>query len=197
MMKFKATNMLVLGLLKSGPMNGYEIQQKATTTTNLFWSELKYGHIYPALQALAKDHYIAIVKKRDSEQVRKSTTYEITPKGRQFLSEWVEEDECKDLLKNETLAKIFFSSPQHISLQTKRINQLFLNATANLQVLQTQKEHIQAAIQQNPEKQENLTFQMIVLEFGLHYFNGLHELSEKCKNLLANLSPKQSEHPEM
>ena len=39
-----------LGLLKLEPLNGYAIRQEARTSTNLFWSELKYGHIYPALQ---------------------------------------------------------------------------------------------------------------------------------------------------
>lgn len=175
--------MLILGLLSEGPKNGYEIHQKAKYTVNLFWSELKFGHIYPALQKLEKQNYITIHDTSNLKPGRKSTSYKITESGIQTLNSWIEFNETKDTMKSETLAKLFFSTHNNLSTQYHRIEQMKEASQTNYDVLIQQQQNLQNLIQQNPEALK-LVYQSIVLEFGLIYYSGLQKLTEKSLALL-------------
>lgn len=175
--------MLILGLLSEGPKNGYEIHQKAKYTVNLFWSELKFGHIYPALQKLERQQYIAIHDTSNLKSGRKSTSYKITESGIQVLNSWIEFNETKDTMKSETLAKLFFSTNENLSTQYHRIELMKEESQTNFEVLIQQQQNLQNLIQQNPDA-FNLVYQSIVLEFGLIYYSGLQKLTEKSLALL-------------
>ena len=168
-------------------MNGYEIQQAAKHTTNLFWSELKFGHIYPALQSLLENEYVIIHEKITSEKGKKSTTYKITDKGCLYLDTWIEDNDCKDITKSETLAKLFFSSEQNVETQIERINRLFQNVKENLELLKLQKIPLQKKIEEMENPDPSLIFPYIVLDFGLNYYSGMEKLTQSSLDLLEKL----------
>lgn len=185
--KVNRTNMIILGILAHGPKNGYEIRQYAKFSTNLFWSEIKFGHIYPALQSLQEDDFIKIHEKTTSEKGKKSITYVITEKGVNRLNEWIQDKDSINNTKSETLAKLFFSSNEHIPLQIDRIEKMQSVMKENMEILLKQKTPLEEKIDSMGNPDSSLVFKLIVLEFGLQYFTGMKELTEKCISLLKRI----------
>jgi transcriptional regulator len=77
--------MLILRTLNRGPNHGYGIAQhiKQVSRDTLKIGE---GSLYPALQKLLLNDYV-IAEWGQSENHRRARFYEITPKGRKYLSQ--------------------------------------------------------------------------------------------------------------
>ena len=189
-MKFNRTNMIILGILRNGPKNGYEIRQFAKSTTNLFWSELKFGHIYPSLQSLFKQDFIAVHEESTSERGKTSISYKITEKGISELDRWIDDGESFESTKSETLAKLFFSSIEHVPLQIDRIEKMYTRTQDAMRILIDQKEPLEEKINETDPPDASLVFRLIVLEFGLKYYEGMEKLTEKTLSLLKKLHKK-------
>ena len=54
------TRLMVLGLLKSKPMSGYEIQQILTKSQSDSWAGILPGSIYHALKKMEKEGLVEI-----------------------------------------------------------------------------------------------------------------------------------------
>jgi DNA-binding PadR family transcriptional regulator len=179
--------MIILGILANGPKTGYEIRQYAKSTTNLFWSELKFGHIYPALQSLDEKKLIKIHKEQISEGGKKTKSYKITEEGQKELNDWIINPNSIDKTKSETLAKLFFSNIEHVPLQVNRIEKMYRVMKENMEILLKQKEPLQERIDSMATPNVSMVFKLIVLEFGLQYFTGMKELTEKSMELLKKI----------
>lgn len=79
----------ILGLLKEGPMHGYEIKQRLATTLGPFWT-MSFGSLYPCLKRLRKADFVQESASDNSPKRRRRTTYEITPSGEEFFFEQLE-----------------------------------------------------------------------------------------------------------
>lgn len=83
------TAMLVLRLLNTGPMHGYEIIRKMETLSEGVFS-LKEGTLYPILHALEAEGHLDAAWEGETERKRK--VYRITQKGKKLLqskqAEW-------------------------------------------------------------------------------------------------------------
>lgn len=79
------TSMLVLAVLKSEEMYGYQIIEELDRRSNKVF-QLKEGTLYPILHALEKEH---LIKAREAETVngRIRRYYAITEKGLRALDE--------------------------------------------------------------------------------------------------------------
>ncbi len=186
-MKFNRTNMIILGILANGPKNGYEIRQYAQSTTNLFWSELNFGHIYPALQSLYQKKLIKIHEEISSAKGKKSIIYAISEKGSHQLNDWILNQDSINRTKSETLAKLFFSNAEHVPLQLERIEKMGSVMKENMEILLKQKTPLQDKIDSTANPDVSLVFKLIVLEFGLQYFTGMKDLTEKSIKLLKRI----------
>ena len=80
------TQLLVVGLLRQGPMGGYDIQMTLQTSDAESWGSVLVGSIYHALKTLERDGLIEV---SDVEQTgrRKKSIYRITETGRQRFEE--------------------------------------------------------------------------------------------------------------
>lgn len=80
-----STSMLVLALLKSEEMYGYQIIEELDRRSNQVF-RLKEGTLYPILHTLEKEH---LIKAREAEAVNGRTRryYAITEKGLRVLDE--------------------------------------------------------------------------------------------------------------
>jgi DNA-binding PadR family transcriptional regulator len=80
----------ILGLLKEGPMHGYEIKQRLSTTLGPFWT-MSFGSLYPCLKRMRKAGFVQEqASDLGSRRGRRRTTYEITPEGETFFFEQLE-----------------------------------------------------------------------------------------------------------
>jgi PadR family transcriptional regulator AphA len=104
-MKLSGTGRVVLGMLRIGPMSGYEIKQAVDQSTRFFWAA-SYGQIYPELRRLEREGLI------EGEQAprgaRRRTVYTLTRQGEDVLKAWLEEPPAPPELRFEGLLKLFF-----------------------------------------------------------------------------------------
>jgi DNA-binding PadR family transcriptional regulator len=86
-MTSSSLELAVLGLLKEGPMHGYELKKRLTTTLGPFWA-VSFGSLYPCLKRLSKT---GLVRQAAAETLsRRRQTYEITPEGERLFFDQLE-----------------------------------------------------------------------------------------------------------
>jgi DNA-binding PadR family transcriptional regulator len=99
------TARVILGLLAFSPRTGYDIKQVTDYSTRFFWGA-SYGQIYPELRRLESE---GLVRSTDSPRgavVRR--VYELTPKGRRALHDWLATPGEGYEFRDEGLLKLFF-----------------------------------------------------------------------------------------
>src|SRR5581483_442180 len=109
-MSASSLDLAVLGLLKEGPMHGYELRKRLTFTLGPLYA-VSYGSLYPCLKRLQKDGLVqasgeskprrrthAEAERRRSRKVveskatssRRKQVYEITPTGEALFFQQLE-----------------------------------------------------------------------------------------------------------
>jgi PadR family transcriptional regulator, regulatory protein AphA len=101
-----ATAYVILGMLRRGPLSGYEIKAMVDNSTRFFWAA-SYGQIYPELKRLAE---AGLVEGVDSPTGgRRRTVYEITADGEEELKAWLRLPPETYEMRDEGLLKLFFA----------------------------------------------------------------------------------------
>jgi PadR family transcriptional regulator AphA len=121
-----ATPYVILGLLRFGPLSGYEIRAELVRAASSFWSE-SYGQIYPALHALRRSGRVKVLSSsverarsggRDrgpgKTGRRPKSTYAITSKGRAALDEWLDLPPRPEPPRNELLLKLYLADREFL-----------------------------------------------------------------------------------
>jgi DNA-binding PadR family transcriptional regulator len=84
------TRMLVLGVVRLfQPVHGYDVRRELVSWHVDEWASIAPGSIYNALKSLAKEGLIAVAGTGQVGARPERTTYELTPRGEQELSELV------------------------------------------------------------------------------------------------------------
>jgi PadR family transcriptional regulator AphA len=106
MESLSATAYVILGMLRKGPMSGYEIKALVDNSTRFFWAA-SYGQIYPELKRLSA---AGLVEGLDSPTGgRKRTVYEVTADGEEELKAWLRQPPEVFEMRDEGLLKLFFA----------------------------------------------------------------------------------------
>jgi PadR family transcriptional regulator AphA len=111
-----ATPFVILGLLRFGPLSGYEIRAELVRAASSFWGE-SYGQIYPALHALRQSGRVKVLpsgRTRGETGRRAKSTYAITPKGRAALDEWLALPPRSEPPRNELLLKLYLADREFL-----------------------------------------------------------------------------------
>ncbi|WP_052712274.1 PadR family transcriptional regulator [Domibacillus indicus] len=116
MAKEAQTPFILLGLMTTGCSTGYSMKQLIDTGLSHFW-KISYGQIYPALKKLT-DEGLAEVQQETQEDKPDKKVYNMTPKGKKALEQWLASpiEGGLPVQKNEWLLKLFFS--RHESTET-------------------------------------------------------------------------------
>jgi PadR family transcriptional regulator, regulatory protein AphA len=83
------TEAALLGLLRKGPMSGYDLRKDAERSVGYFWAPAK-TQIYATLPRLVESGHATQQRIVQSARPDK-TIYELTESGREALREWIEE----------------------------------------------------------------------------------------------------------
>jgi DNA-binding PadR family transcriptional regulator len=109
-MAVTSLELAVLGLLKEGPMHGYELRKRLSVTLGPLYA-VSYGSLYPCLKRLKKAGWVRegapAVKPRRKRTVddaakparvsrRARKAYEVTPDGEQFFFDQLEQGAVYD-----------------------------------------------------------------------------------------------------
>lgn len=115
MAKKSRTPMVILGLLSTAPMSGYDLKTTIDRSIGHFWSE-SYGQLYPALKALHEEGLVSKTERSVGE--RSSHIYELTDAGRAVLDAWLVTPPTPRFVRNELLLRVFFG--HHTPRETLR-----------------------------------------------------------------------------
>lgn len=111
MKKYNHTTYAILGILTTECRSGYAIKQMIDRSLNHFW-KISYGQIYPTLKLISEEG-LATVSTSSNESKPGKNEYHLTSKGKEVLSEWLEEPiEQVPVERNEILLKLFFGRHQ-------------------------------------------------------------------------------------
>src|SRR3954468_8606254 len=106
-MSLSPTARLVLGMLRLGRHNGYEIKQLADVSARFFWS-VSYGQLYPELKRLEEAGLVTGEDEPSGNRRRRS--YRLTDDGELALDAWLTgPEELSVGVRDEGLLKLFFS----------------------------------------------------------------------------------------
>jgi DNA-binding PadR family transcriptional regulator len=79
--------LFILGsLARGGPMHGHQIRRGAQTDRTELWTDIKVGSLYAALNRMAAEGVIRVVRTERAGNLPARTVYEITADGHQELS---------------------------------------------------------------------------------------------------------------
>jgi DNA-binding PadR family transcriptional regulator len=103
MTRVNYTKYIILGMLGSGPMSGYEIRKYVKELFSYMW-DIGYGQIYPMLSRLEREG-MATMEEAPSGRGPNRKVYGITEAGRKELRAWLRSPEKKEY---ELLLKMCF-----------------------------------------------------------------------------------------
>jgi DNA-binding PadR family transcriptional regulator len=138
-MKYTAVSPVILGLLASRPLSGYDIKAIVDRSTRFFWAA-SYGQIYPELRRLEEEGLISGQDASNGNRGRR--VYQLTPAGHEALVHWLLEDRTTTVeLRDESLLRLFFGDtvPREKALMVlegrKRGHEDFLEVLREIQQL--------------------------------------------------------------
>lgn len=100
------TSYAILGLLAVKPWTTYELAQQMTRAVGQFWPRAQ-SNLYAEPKKLVALGLATATDEKIGNRPR--TVYNITPKGRQALAQWMPEPAAGPVLEWETLLKVFFA----------------------------------------------------------------------------------------
>ena len=82
-----SVRLFILGALaRGGPMHGHQIRRDAQTDRTELWTDVKVGSLYGALNRMAAEGVIEVVRTERAGNLPARTVYAITQAGQQELS---------------------------------------------------------------------------------------------------------------
>ncbi|WP_028559078.1 PadR family transcriptional regulator [Paenibacillus pinihumi] len=84
------TRLMVLGLLRNGPMSGYQMHQMLQMLQSDKWAGILPGSIYHALKKMEQEKFVEIASVEQTGN-RSKAIYRITPSGEQEMKKLITE----------------------------------------------------------------------------------------------------------
>ena len=160
MAKKAKTHYAVLGLISLFPMSGYDLKKFYDRSLRFFWSE-SFGQIYPALKMLEEEGF-AESQHESGARGGERKVFSITPKGQEYLRDWLAEPVEPNPVRNELLLKIFFA-------RAGDIKPIIDHLEAALEVAESRLEFYQAtssAIEKENPNPVMRTMHLLTLDYG-------------------------------
>jgi len=170
--------MVILGLLSTEPMSGYELKAAIDRTVGHFWSE-SYGQIYPTLKRLLEQGLLSCEDAPTGE--RRRQVYQATEAGRAALATWLVEPPQAQAMRNELLLKIFFGHYAPPGALQAHLGQC-LAASRRGAVMAA---GIAAQLQAEESDTEDLRYWLLTLDLGRRVAQARAEWAEHALQMLS------------
>lgn len=146
---------IILGLLKFGPMTGYELKQTFDNSLGYF-SGASFGSIYPTLAKLEKEGLASV--KVEPREGRQRKVYSITQAGRKEYHDALGGEMSIPPFRNEFLTRLFFFS----SLKPERQEEMAQQYIAYLEEKQASLKSIASLVEAHADP-----YQLMCYHFGV------------------------------
>lgn len=168
----------LLGMLSIHPGSGYELQHMIKQGMRFFWQE-SYGQIYPTLKKLAAEGLVT-AETVPQEGKPDKLVYTITDDGLGVLRLWLEDPQCSDIFRSETLLKIFLGDKVDPEITINRLERQLVHEQSVLKDLQE--------LLENPankcDDRHIATYTGIALDYGIR---SQEATIDWCKESIAKL----------
>jgi PadR family transcriptional regulator, regulatory protein AphA len=165
------TRYLILGLLSEGPKSGYDLAKVTRLRFRFFWSE-SYGQIYPELRRLSEEGLVVQEGREPGTRGRK--TWTITSAGRTALGSWLEDPECSNTARLETVLKAYFAFAAPGSLG-KTLDAFSSSLESDLAAL----EEMSRELRSIPDPHRNHQYAIMTVELGLATYRAWTEWASR------------------
>ncbi|HET9252292.1 MAG TPA: PadR family transcriptional regulator [Candidatus Eisenbacteria bacterium] len=164
------TPYVILGLLRFGPLSGYEIRAELHRATSSFWTE-SYGQIYPALRALHGDGCVSLLapggalrghRARRARGGRSKSVYAITAKGRKAFDVWLGIPPRAEPPRSELLMKLYLADRDFLEKPEAWLRELLEREQERLDHL----ERMQRDVPRIQHRHTNVRFWSFALAHG-------------------------------
>lgn len=92
----------ILGILTDGPLHGYELKRRLADSQHGFWT-VSFGSLYPALRRIEKQGFVSVSPGETRRKV-----YQLTPEGKAYFQEMLEDPSAAEEERAFTLKLSFF-----------------------------------------------------------------------------------------
>jgi PadR family transcriptional regulator, regulatory protein AphA len=175
-----ATEAALLGLLRKGPMSGYDLRKDVERSVGYFWAPAK-TQIYATLPRLVEAGYATQEKVVQSARPDK-TIYELTEAGREALREWVDDAPLEaGHGRNLILLKLYFGEEADAD---KLLRQL-AERREQAERFRSDLEELDAA------GSGGSPFEAITRRWGLLYADALLQWAEEAERTLTGLPARR------
>lgn len=152
------TPFVLLGLLSSEPMTGYQLKAAIERSVGHFWME-SYGQLYPALKQLEQQGW---VRGKDQAGGRSRIVYAITARGREELRRWLREPPSPTPPRSELLLKVFFGKFAGDDVLVQQLTTALRGAEQEVQALTGLAQMVASSEPDAPE----LTYWLLTVDLG-------------------------------
>ena len=175
-----ATEAALLGLLRKGPMSGYDLRKDVERSVGYFWAPAK-TQIYATLPRLVEAGYATQRKVVQSARPDK-TIYELTEPGREALREWVEEAPLDaGHGRNLILLKLYLGEGADPDALLRQVGERRESA-----------EHLRGELDElDASGARGSPFEAITRRWGLLYAEALLQWTQEAERTLAGLPTKR------
>ena len=176
----------VLGALTIAPMSGYDLRAFFDQSVRFFWNE-SYGQIYPILKRLAAEGLVVAAAPRAAGGGvhPRRTVYQITPRGRAALAEWLGEPIEQEVGRIEILLKIFFATegePDAARTHVEAFREYHLTRLARFDA-------VEERIRREHADRAELPYWLLALSYGQHVSRALVAWCEEAEQTVRGAAP--------
>lgn len=150
-----STKFALLGLLNIRKMSAYDLAKFAKDYIGFFWNE-SYSNVHRTLRILADEK---LIQKLPETGSRNKAVYEITPLGKEALSEWLANHQYSTIYRDELLLKLFVSHRDDYPALLEDLQNVLNDLLAQRQVYSQIKETVLTKV-------NNLSFDL-ALDYGI------------------------------
>ena len=174
------TEAALLGLLRKGPMSGYDLRKDVERSVGYFWAPAK-TQIYATLPRLVESGHATQRKVVQSARPDK-TIYELTEAGREALREWVEEAPLDaGHARNLILLKLYFGEGADVDKLLRQVAER-----------REQAERLRADLEElDASGSGGSPFEAITRRWGLIYANALLSWALEAERTLTRLPTRR------
>ena len=176
------TKYVILGVLSTEPMSGYEIKQTVNHDLGFFWFESD-GQIYPTLKSLLEDGLITLNETINNTSKRDKKIYSISETGKSELQKWLNTHEESFHVRNEFLLKIFYGNNIDKETNLSRIYNQKFKFQQKLSVLESINKRILSE-NKNFSIDEPGFYWLATLDYGIC---SIKALIEWCSNTIKRI----------
>ncbi|MCP4177924.1 MAG: PadR family transcriptional regulator [bacterium] len=176
------TKYVILGVLSTESMSGYEIKQTVNHDLGFFWFESD-GQIYPTLKSLLEDGLITLDTTINQTSKRDKKIYSINKKGKNELQIWLSKHEESFHIRNEFLLKIFYGYNSDNETNLSRIYNQKFRFKQKLDILESLKKNIHLK-KESYTSEEPGFFWLITIDYGITSIKALIEWCDNTINLI-------------